>query len=101
MIQFTKEELLKIAELSLLKLDDHELDTFVGQLQQILNYTRELANVDTSREQEPIRTVNVFREDKAIKKDPDALLANAPQSEEQYFVLPQILSGNKNSEPSL
>ncbi len=92
MATFTREELLKVAELSLLKLDESEVTLFAEQLKTILEYTDELANADISNAQEPTRTFNVFREDKVIKFESEPLLANSPEREEQYFVLPQILN---------
>lgn len=92
MSTFTREELLKVAELSLLKLQEKEVDLFASQLQVIIDYTQELANVDTKNVQEPIRPINVFREDKVVRFDSEAILNNAAQTEEQYFVLPQIIN---------
>jgi aspartyl-tRNA(Asn)/glutamyl-tRNA(Gln) amidotransferase subunit C len=91
MATFTREELLKVAELSLLKLDESEITLFAEQLKTILEYTEELANADISNAQEPTRAFNVFREDKVMKFESEPLLANSPEREEQYFVLPQIL----------
>ncbi|MBL4587849.1 Asp-tRNA(Asn)/Glu-tRNA(Gln) amidotransferase subunit GatC [Candidatus Babeliales bacterium] len=92
MATFTKEELLKVAKLSLLKLDDKEIELFAGQLQTIIEYTEELANADIRNTQEPHLPFNVFREDKVVKFEADLLLDNAPDREDQYFVMPQIIS---------
>ncbi|PCI74123.1 Asp-tRNA(Asn)/Glu-tRNA(Gln) amidotransferase GatCAB subunit C [Candidatus Dependentiae bacterium] len=92
MATFTKEELLKIAELSLLKLDEKEIALFAGQLKTIIEYTEELANADVSNAQEPNLPFNVFREDKVVKFEADQLLDNAPDREDQYFVMPQIIT---------
>jgi aspartyl-tRNA(Asn)/glutamyl-tRNA(Gln) amidotransferase subunit C len=92
MATFTKEELLKVAELSLLKLDEQEIELFAQQLKTIIEYTEELANADTSNAQEPHQLFNVFREDKVVKYDSESILANGPEREEQYFVMPQIIN---------
>lgn len=92
MSTFTKEELIKVAKLSLLKLSENEIDLFAQQLQVIIDYTQELANVDIKNIQEPVRPINVFREDKVVRFDSEAILNNAPEKEEHYFVLPQIIN---------
>ena len=85
-------ELLKVAELSLFKLNDEEIELFAQQLKTIIEYTDELSNADISKAQEPQHLFNVFREDKVIKFDTEQILANAPEREDQYFVMPQIIS---------
>lgn len=91
MSTFTKEELLRIAELSALKLEDHEIDAFVVQLKTVLDYASELSACAITQEQECVRNINVFRDDKVVVKDPAAILAIAPQTEDSYFVVPAIL----------
>ncbi|MBU1008119.1 Asp-tRNA(Asn)/Glu-tRNA(Gln) amidotransferase subunit GatC [Candidatus Dependentiae bacterium] len=91
MIDFSKEELLKLAQLSSLKLYDDEIEYLREQLQKTLDYTEELAQFETKLEHEAVKTINVFREDKAIQKDSAPLLAQAPATKETYFVVPKIL----------
>lgn len=92
MIKFNKEELLKIAELSALKLHDDEANVLVEQIQLVLNYTKELNQVGKASETAPTKNVNVFRDDKAIQKDNKDILKQATTNEEGYFVVPKILN---------
>ncbi len=92
MIKFDKEELLKIAELSALKLHDNEIDTLVEQIQLVLNYTEELNQVTIATETAPTKNVNVFRDDKAFQRDPACILKQANTNKEGYFVVPKILN---------
>lgn len=91
MVKFDKEELLKLADLSALKLYDDEIDDLVNQIQKLLEYTEELENVQLSTEALPVRNVNVFREDEIIKFDSKKILNQAPQQKDGFFVVPKIL----------
>ena len=91
MIKFDKEELLKIANLSGLKLNDEEIPVLVEQIQLILNYTEELEQVKLSKETAPIKNVNVFRDDEIKEFDSSLILKQAPFSKNNYFVVPKIL----------
>lgn len=91
MIEFSKKEILNLARMSSLQLENHEVDWLHEQLVKTLDYTQQLDNFTTAEEHDAIKTINVFREDKAIKKDSSQLLAQAPQTEETYFVVPKIL----------
>lgn len=91
MADFNKEELLKIAHLSALKIDDKEIDIFVEQIKTILSYVDQLQQVPQSAETLPVRNINFFREDIAIQCDSSEILAQAPERNETYFVVPTIL----------
>lgn len=81
----TTEEIKKIARLARLELTDKELSQYAHQLTGILEYVRQLQEVDTT--DVPITTgvtqlVNVWREDvvdECVYKD--KLLAQAPEHE--------------------
>ena len=91
-INFEKEELLKIAKFSGLKLSEKEIKKLGSDLKTILEYTTELENVNVEVDFHATETnVNVCREDKAIKYDSKNILKNAPQTEDNFFVVPKIL----------
>lgn len=92
MVKFDKEELLKLADLSALKLYDNEIDDLVDQIQKLLDYTEELNKVELSAEAAPTRNVNVFREDEIIRFDSSLLLKQAPKTKDGFFVVPKILN---------
>lgn len=91
MIDFTREELLNIAKLSALQLDENELNAFENDLRIVLDYTSQLDSAQTSQYHETNYTANVFRDDKIKQKSGEALLEQAPQREDNYFVVPKIL----------
>jgi len=94
MIKFDKEELLNIAELSSLKLNEQEADVLVNEIKRFLDYTEELNQVTLAKEVSPVKNVNVFREDIAEQKDTSHLLAQAPQTKDTYFVVPKVLKSS-------
>ena len=91
MVKFDKEELLKLAEISALKLYDNETDDLVNQIKKLLNYTEELKKVQLSTEIAPIKNINIFREDEVINFDSSKILKQAPKQKNGFFVVPQIL----------
>lgn len=91
MVKFDKEELLKIAELSALKLYENETDELVDQIKKLLDFTQELEKVELSTESSPVKNVNIFREDVVKKFDSSILLKQAPKVKDNFFVVPKIL----------
>jgi aspartyl-tRNA(Asn)/glutamyl-tRNA(Gln) amidotransferase subunit C len=91
MADFNKQELLHIANLSALKLEDHEIDAFVGQINTILTYVDQLKQVQVADQVSQVRNINIFREDEPIKGDAKDVLAQAPQVDDNYFAVPKIL----------
>ena len=91
MASFSKQELLHIANLSALKLEESEVAVFTEQINTILTYVDQLAPVVIKTVDTNIRNVNIFREDIAVKKDRETVQAVAPEVDEGYFVVPTIL----------
>lgn len=84
-----------ISELSRLKLPEAEKELMAGQLKQIIDYMDTLNRLDTSGV-EPVSHIfpvkNVFREDEVHPSfDRDALLVNAPKSENGAFLVPKAV----------
>ena len=84
-----------IAQLSRLNVTDAELVRYAEQLSEILNYFRQLNELDTTDVAPTAHAVavsNVFRED-AIQEPwtPEKALANAPQTQAGFFKLPKVL----------
>lgn len=91
MINFDKQELLNIAHLSALKLEEHEIEAFTEQITAILAYVEQLNKVAIVTQPQRAGNVNIFRQDLAIPTDYSAILAQAPETDENYFVVPKIL----------
>ncbi len=65
----TRDEVLKIAKLAKIKIAEDEIDVYINELSEIIEYVKQLDKVDTSG-LNPTNQVtglnNVFREDKVI-----------------------------------
>ena len=91
----------KVARLSRLDLTDEEIKEFTGQLGTILHYVDKMSELDTD-DVEPLAhclpICNCLRDDQ-IKDSigPDAVLANAPQRDGDYFKVPKILEDNSGA----
>ena len=96
-MQVSKKEILHIAELANLKISDNEVDEYLINLQDILNYANIVNKVNV--EGLNITTgvndnVNVFRKDEIINfEDKDALLQNAPEKERGMIKIPKVING--------
>ncbi len=94
-MQISDEEVLHIAKLARLKLEDNEIQNYKKNLQEILDFADTINNVDTSKVDETIGTnekYNVFRKDEI--KEPqnrEELLQNAPSQDEGMFHIPKVI----------
>ena len=94
-MKITKDEVLYVADLARLDLDEASIDKFAGQIGTILDYVDKLNEVDTGGirpTSHAISLTNAFREDDQKEHlELDQALANAPQQEEGAFVVPKII----------
>ncbi|MDM8551857.1 Asp-tRNA(Asn)/Glu-tRNA(Gln) amidotransferase subunit GatC [Desulfobacterales bacterium HSG2] len=94
-MKITKDEVIHVAHLSRLDMDEESIDKFAGQIGTILEYVDTLKQVDTegvTPTSHAISLTNAFRED--VEKehlDRDLSLANAPEKEEGNFVVPKVI----------
>lgn len=96
-MSLSREEVEKVALLARLRLSAPELDKLTAQMGQILDYMALLGEVDT-RDVEPmahaVEIANVLRDDTLRPSLPRAeALANAPQHDEQCYLVPAVLGG--------
>lgn len=94
-MQVSKEEILHIAKLSDLKINDKEIDTYIANLQDILNFANIVSNAPVEGLDETVGandSYNVFRKDEIkVFEDKDALLQNAPEQERGMFKIPKVI----------
>ncbi len=91
----SKEEILHIAKLADLNIQENEIDEYAKNLQDILNFVDVLNNVNTDNVEETMGVIsnsNVFRKDE-IKEfgNRDILLQNAPEQEDGMFKIPKVI----------
>lgn len=90
-MKLTREELLKIATRSAITLHEDEIESLRSQLETVLTYAARVKEVAHDVQEPSTKNVNVFREDEIIRTDCEPILAQAPEREENYFVVPVIL----------
>ena len=94
-MKITKEEVIYVANLARLDLDEAAVDKFSDQIGEILAYVDTLNQVDTRGvppTSHAISLINAFREDDMRKHlDRDAATANAPDKDEGSFIVPKVV----------
>ncbi len=94
-MKVTREELLHIAKLANLNLKEEEIDKYLENLTDILNFANIVneAKVDELKETIGVNAnYNVFRKDEIVEfEDKEALLENAPEKELNMFKIPKVL----------
>ncbi|MCA9770415.1 Asp-tRNA(Asn)/Glu-tRNA(Gln) amidotransferase subunit GatC [Candidatus Dependentiae bacterium] len=91
MIKITREEVLKIARISRLNIHEEEVEPLMKQLDDVLSYAQRVKEVAADIQEPSTKNMNFFREDVVIKTDPEKSLKQAPQREEDFYVVPAIL----------
>ena len=91
MTKISKEEVLKIAEISRIRLSEDEIEPMIKHLEGVLSYAERVQEIAADIEEPSNKNVNVFREDVVVKTDPETILCQAPEREEDYFVVPAII----------
>ena len=92
----SKKELLHIANLAQLTLKDDEIDNYLANLQDILNFAEVVNNAPVDDLDITIganEAKNRFRKDEIkVFEDNEALLANAPSKEINMFKIPKVIN---------
>lgn len=98
MAHISPKEILDIARLSMITVHKDEEAALCNQVIQILEYAQMVQHIANEQAHFPAgipKQSNVFREDVAIYTDAVPLLAEAPNHEGNYFVVPLILDSNE------
>ena len=95
-MQVSKEEILHIAKLANLTLNDEEVEKYKDNLQEILNFANVVNNANVEGLKETIGAndaYNVFRKDEIVQNsDREELLQNAPEKQEGMFKIPKVIN---------
>ena len=95
-MQVSKEEILHIANLAQLTLEENEIEKYQTNLEEILNFANIVNNAPVEGLDVTIGTneaKNVFRKDEVkIFEDNDSLLQNAPTQEQHMFKIPKVIN---------
>ena len=91
----SRDDVLKVALLARLDIDEEDVDMFAGQIADILDYVDQLKAVNTEGIEgtaHATERINAFREDEpAGHLDREAALDNAPERDEGAFVVPKVI----------
>ena len=94
-MQVSKEEILHIANLADLNLEENEIEKYLENLQEILDFANIIKNATTEDLDITIganEAKNVFRKDEIkIFEDNESLLQNAIEPEKNMFKIPKVL----------
>jgi len=94
-MKITKEQVLHVANLARLELDDAAIESFAEQIGNILEYVDALGEVDTEGIRPTTHAIwrtNAFREDRVGDHlERDSALANAPREEDGSFIVPKVV----------
>jgi len=94
-MKISKDEVVKVAELARLEFTDEELDEFTEQLGNILTYIEKLGELDTTGVEPTSHVLDIatpLRDDKVARwLTQEEALSNAPDVEDGYFAVPQVI----------
>lgn len=94
-MKVSKEEILHIANLARLDLGDYEIDKYLENLDDILNFAEIVNNAPVEGLDITIganEAKNVFRKDEVkVFGDTDSLLQNAESTEQNMFKIPKVI----------
>jgi aspartyl-tRNA(Asn)/glutamyl-tRNA(Gln) amidotransferase subunit C len=96
-MQVSKEEIIHIAKLANINLKQEEIDTYLSNLSEILNYANIVNKAPIDGLSESIgvnEAYNMFRKDEIKTSLPrEELLQNAPEKQEGMFKIPKVING--------
>ncbi|MBR0490961.1 MAG: Asp-tRNA(Asn)/Glu-tRNA(Gln) amidotransferase subunit GatC [Clostridia bacterium] len=94
-MQVSKEEILHIANLAMLNLEENEIEKYRENLVDILNFSETIKNAPTENLDITIganEAKNIFRKDEVKKfEDTASLLQNAPTQDQNMFKIPKVI----------
>lgn len=95
-MKVTREEILHIANLASLNLEENEVDKYLENLEDILNFANIVNNAPVEGLDVTIganEAKNVFRKDEVKRfEDTESLLKNAESKEQNMFKIPKVIN---------
>ncbi|MBU1055435.1 MAG: Asp-tRNA(Asn)/Glu-tRNA(Gln) amidotransferase subunit GatC [Proteobacteria bacterium] len=94
-MKITRDDIIHVANLARLDMDEESIQKFVAQIDDILKYIETLNNINTEGvppTSHAINLTNAFRDDEIKQNiERDALLENAPEKENGNFLVPKVV----------
>jgi len=91
MPKITREEVLKLATLSKIEINEDEIDSILKQLQDVLSYAERVKEISSDISIESNAQINIFANDEINKTDFKPIIDEAPESQDNFFVVPKII----------
>lgn len=101
MTTITREELLALARISHIELTAEELENMPKRLEEVLQYAAKVKELEHMTIVTSEKNSNVMRADEPVMANSAIILAAAPESESQYFVVPRILESTDTKKKGL
>ena len=94
-MEIKKEEIVHIANLSMLNLSEEEINGYTKDMEQIVAFANKINEIDTESIEESafaLDAKNVFRKDEVRESfERELLLSNAPSSNGEAYSLPSVI----------
>ncbi len=90
-MKITREEVLKLAEISKIEIQESEIDTLINHLQEVLTYAERVSQVAEDANEPSSKNINIMRDDVPCSCYPKPILEQAPEHDDDFFVVPKIL----------
>lgn len=95
-MEISKEEILHVANLADLMIEENEIEKYKTNLQDILNFANIVNNAPVEELEVTVsanEAQNRFRKDEIVVfEDQEALLQNAPSKEQNMFKIPKVIN---------
>lgn len=95
-MKISKKEILHIVELADLEIKESEIEKYMQNLQEILNFANIINNAPVEKLDITIganENINIFRKDEIkIFDNNEGLLQNAPSKEKNMFKIPKVIN---------
>ena len=96
-----RKHILKLAELANLTLEEEEIDSYISDINKILELVSEVQDIDTTGTDPLLNVLDEFsdmREDQPdIETNREEALDNAPDTDGVYFQVPATIKHNKDN----
>ena len=95
-----RDHILKLAELANITLAEEEIDSYISDVNKILELVSEIQDVDTTDVEPLLNVLDEFSETRddtaSLKVSREDALENAPDTDGVYFQVPATLKHNKD-----
>ncbi|RTL07038.1 hypothetical protein EKK58_02560 [Candidatus Dependentiae bacterium] len=91
MAHISKEEVLKIAAISNIRLLEKEIEPLQRELESVINYAKRVSTIKGDAQEMQLASVNVARKDIVASTDATVFLQGSPEATNNYFIVPLII----------